>query len=123
MLQCLKLSTKAKVSYQVSESLENAIHLATIYNTAIYIVDRIRSLVSEEIKSNSFKAVSLENNKIIPMELNRTKYKQKSHIAKICLNKQTSNSRTFSSTNANMKQVNLIEKEVSVYSKKKEKLL
>ncbi|CAG8790424.1 10703_t:CDS:2, partial [Racocetra fulgida] len=69
------------------------------------------SLVSEEIRSNGSKAGSSGDNEVIPMELDRTECGQKGHIAKTCPNKQTSNLGTSSSTNANVKQANLIEKE------------
>ncbi|CAG8458025.1 12854_t:CDS:2 [Cetraspora pellucida] len=128
----LKLATKAEVSYQVLKSLENAIRLATIYDTAMYVVDRMGSLVSEETGSNSSKVSSQKNNEIVPIELDRTKVRKfygnikkgkQGHIAKTCPSKQTSNPGTSSSTNANAEQANLIEKEVSVCSEKKEKLL
>ncbi|CAG8709221.1 3240_t:CDS:2 [Cetraspora pellucida] len=125
-----------------------------MYDTAMYVVSRTESLISEETESNGFKVSSQKNNEIVPMELNRTEVRkfyrninkgkqvvrntkkkeyrqkglcfkcgQKGYIAKMCLSKQTSNPRTSSSTNANAEQANLIEKEVSVCSEKKEKLL
>ncbi|CAG8820341.1 13131_t:CDS:1, partial [Cetraspora pellucida] len=75
-IEGLKLATKAEISYCVSKSLEEEIHLATIFNTMIYNIGKIGHQVLRESKVNNLKINILENIETTPIELDKTKVKK-----------------------------------------------